>query len=688
MELIWLDWAIIAAFFIISLLIGLMVARKAGSSAAEFFLSGRNMPWWLLGISMVATTFSADTPNLVTDIVRKDGVAGNWAWWAFLLTGMLTVFVYAKLWRRSEVTTDLEFYELRYSGKPAAFLRGFRAIYLGVFFNVMIMATVCLAAIKIGSTLLGLDAWLTLSLVAAVTVVYSSLGGLRGVLITDFVQFGLAMLGSIWATVVIVNMPEVNGLDALLSYPGLQDKLSILPDFDDWEALLTLLILPIAVQWWSVWYPGAEPGGGGYIAQRMLSAKDEKNAIGATLLFNATHYALRPWPWILIALASLVVYPMTMDPAGNQIAMHEDAQQVLEQVSSEDLSALEAQIGLWKADAGEETQAEYARLQTLISEHPGAPEILSLAYLQREFSDGVATEKGADPLASEELVYIHLANPNIELSKLGHDLAYPTMLRYLPPGLIGLILASLIAAVMSTISTHLNWGSSYVVNDFYLRFVRPEATDKQLVGVGRFSTVALMVLSALLALLLSNALQAFGILLQIGAGTGLIFILRWFWWRINAWSEISAMIVSFAVALYLQILHPMITGSDLGTSASLLIGVFVTTLTWVLVTLFTQPTDYETLKSFYEKIQPAGKGWNALKRMAKDRNDTLLDTGISGRLSLEILAMVVGCTAIYSTLFAMGYWLYGNTMPAMVLTVIATGTGYGLFRLFKLIRMN
>ena len=688
MELIWLDWAIIAAFFIISLLIGLMVARKAGSSAAEFFLSGRNMPWWLLGISMVATTFSADTPNLVTDIVRKDGVAGNWAWWAFLLTGMLTVFVYAKLWRRSEVTTDLEFYELRYSGKPAAFLRGFRAIYLGVFFNVMIMATVCLAAIKIGSTLLGLDAWLTLSLVAAVTVVYSSLGGLRGVLITDFVQFGLAMLGSIWATVVIVNMPEVNGLDALLSYPGLQDKLSILPDFDDWEALLTLLILPIAVQWWSVWYPGAEPGGGGYIAQRMLSAKDEKNAIGATLLFNATHYALRPWPWILIALASLVIYPMTMDPAGNQIAMHEDAQQVLEQVSSEDLSALEAQIGLWKADAGEETQAEYARLQTLISEHPGAPEILSLAYLQREFSDGVATEKGADPLASEELVYIHLANPNIELSKLGHDLAYPTMLRYLPPGLIGLILASLIAAVMSTISTHLNWGSSYVVNDFYLRFVRPEATDKQLVGVGRFSTVALMVLSALLALLLSNALQAFGILLQIGAGTGLIFILRWFWWRINAWSEISAMIVSFAVALYLQILHPMITGSDLGTSASLLIGVFVTTLTWVLVTLFTQPTDYETLKSFYEKIQPAGKGWNALKRMAKDRNDTLLDTGISGRLSLEILAMVVGCTAIYSTLFAMGYWLYGNTMPAMVLTVIATGTGYGLFRLFKLIRMN
>lgn len=690
MELIWLDWAIIIAFFIVSLLIGLGVARKAGSSAAEFFLSGRNMPWWLLGISMVATTFSADTPNLVTDIVRTDGVAGNWAWWAFLLTGMLTVFVYAKLWRRSEVTTDLEFYELRYSGKPAAFLRGFRAIYLGFFFNVMIMATVCLAAIKIGSTLLGLDAWVTLSLVAAVTVVYSSLGGLRGVLITDFVQFGLAMLGSVWATVVIVNLPEVNGLEALLSYPGLQDKLNILPDFSDTSALLTLLILPIAVQWWSVWYPGAEPGGGGYIAQRMLSAKDEKNAIGATLLFNATHYALRPWPWILIALASIVVYPMTMNPEGNQIVMRQGAQEVLNTVGETEMTFLTEGINKWttEAEGNEAKIAGYNRLTQLIANYPDAPEIKSLAFLEYNMSDKGDATNAKDPLAMEEIVYLHLANPDIELSKLGHDLAYPTMLRFLPPGLIGLVLASLIAAVMSTISTHLNWGSSYLVNDFYLRFMNPEAKDSQLVSVGRISTVALMVFSALLAILLSNALQAFGILLQIGAGTGLIFILRWFWWRINAWSEISAMAVSFLVAIYFQIIHPAAFGTTVDTGIALVLGVGITSLAWILVTYLTEPTDFATLKHFYEKIQPGGNGWEAVKQMGRERNEPLHETGISGKLSLEILSMLVGCTAIYSTLFAIGYWLYGNYGPAAILTVVAAGSIFWLFKLWSKIRVQ
>lgn len=690
MELIWLDWAIIIAFFVVSLLIGLGVARKAGSSAAEFFLSGRNMPWWLLGISMVATTFSADTPNLVTDIVRTDGVAGNWAWWAFLLTGMLTVFVYAKLWRRSEVTTDLEFYELRYSGKPAAFLRGFRAIYLGFFFNVMIMATVCLAAIKIGSTLLGLDAWVTLSLVAAVTVVYSSLGGLRGVLITDFVQFGLAMLGSIWATIVIINLPEVNGLEALLSYPGLQDKLNILPDFNDTSALLTLLILPIAVQWWSVWYPGAEPGGGGYIAQRMLSAKDEKNAIGATLLFNATHYALRPWPWILIALASMVVYPMTMTPEEDHIAIHEDALGVLEHVGETEMQYLEKAITMWstKTTDSPEKTSSYDRLASLIASHPEAPEIKSLAFLEYNMSKKGTAPTPKDPLATEEIVYLHLANPNIELSKLGHDLAYPTMLRFLPPGLIGLILASLIAAVMSTISTHLNWGSSYLVNDFYLRFMNPEANDSQLVSVGRISTVALMVFSALLALLLSNALQAFGILLQIGAGTGLIFILRWFWWRINAWSEISAMAISFLVAIYFQIIHPALFNAAVDTGIALVLGVGITTMVWLIVTYVTEPTDFKTLKQFYEKIQPAGNGWEAVKKMGTERNEPVHDTGVSGKLSLEILSMLVGCTAIYSTLFALGYWLYGNEGPAAILTVVAAGSAFWLFRLWGKIRVQ
>lgn len=434
-----IDWGIIAAFFVISLLIGLFTAKQAGSSAKEFFLSGRNMPWWLLGVSMVATTFSADTPNLVTDIVRKNGVAGNWAWWAFLLTGMLTVFVYAKLWRRSEVTTDLEFYELRYSGKGAAFLRAFRAIYLGVFFNVVIMATVSLAAIKIGGVMLGLSPIQTLLIASIVTVVYSSLGGLKGVLLTDFFQFFIAMIGSFGAAYFILDLPEIGSLNNLLAHENVADKLNFLPDFTDPNVYIPLFIMPIAIQWWATWYPGAEPGGGGYIAQRMLSAKDEKNAIGATLFFNIAHYAMRPWPWILIALSSLVIFPQISD-------------------------------------------------------------------LQAAF-------------------------PDIPADKLGDDLAYSAMLTYLPTGLIGIVLASLIAAVMSTLSTHLNWGSSYIVNDFYLRFVKPEASDKELVSVGRISTVLLMALSALLALALSSALDAFNILLQIGAGTGLIFILRWFWWR-------------------------------------------------------------------------------------------------------------------------------------------------------------
>ena len=431
-----LDWGIIIAFFVISLGIGLWTARSAGKSVNDFFLSGRNMPWWLLGISMVATTFSADTPNLVTDIVRTNGVSGNWVWWAFLLTGMLTVFVYAKLWRRSEVLTDLEFYELRYSGKGAAFLRGFRALYLGVFFNIMIMATVCLAAIKIGGVLLGFSPVETLFIAATITVIYSSMGGLKGVIITDFFQFILAMAATLGAAVILIDLPQVGGLEALISHPDVMPKLDLIPDISEGEVFLVLFIIPIALQWWSVWYPGAEPGGGGYIAQRMLSAKDEKNAIWATLLFNFMHYAVRPWPWILVALASVIVFP-TLDS-------------------------------------------------------------------------------------------IQAAFPDLDPSVIGHDLAYPAMMSFLPSGLLGLLLASLIAAFMSTLSSHLNWGSSYVVHDFYRRFVEPEATEKKLVAIGRITTIVLMVLAGLLALALQNALQAFSILLQIGAGTGLLFILRWF----------------------------------------------------------------------------------------------------------------------------------------------------------------
>jgi len=571
-----LDWGIIAAFFIISLAIGLFTAKSAGSSAKEFFLSGRNMPWWLLGVSMVATTFSADTPNLVTDLVRKNGVAGNWAWWAFLLTGMLTVFVYAKLWRRSEATTDLEFYEMRYSGKGAAFLRGFRALYLGLFFNVVIMATVSLAAIKIGGVMLGLEPYETLLIASIVTVVYSSLGGLKGVLLTDFFQFFIAMIGSFGAAYYILDLPEIGSLSNLLAHEVVSTKLNFLPDFSDPNIYIPLFIMPIAIQWWATWYPGAEPGGGGYIAQRMLSAKDEKNAIGATLFFNIAHYALRPWPWILIALASLVIYPNISD-------------------------------------------------------------------LQAAF-------------------------PNIPVDKLGDDLAYSAMLTYLPTGLIGIVLASLIAAVMSTLSTHLNWGSSYIVNDFYLRFMKPEASDKELVAVGRISTVLLMVLSAFLALAMSSALDAFNILLQIGAGTGLIFILRWFWWRINAYTEISAMAISFVVAIFFEVINPKVEWIMIPENQAylkLVYSVAITTIGWLLVTFMTQPEKDEILLSFYRKVTPAAYGWKkVLDRYPSEKQE-------QGQLPKEIGLMLNGTVMVYAALFSTGFFIYGNMIPGFIAAVIA-----------------
>ncbi|MGA0431896.1 MAG: sodium:solute symporter family protein [Flavobacteriaceae bacterium] len=591
MQLSVLDWSIIIAFFVVSLLIGILVSKRAGSGVQEFFLSGRNMPWWLLGVSMVATTFSADTPNLVTDIVRTNGVSGNWVWWAFLLTGMLTVFVYAKLWRRSEVLTDLEFYELRYSGKGAALLRGFRALYLGVFFNIMIMAGVSLAAIKIGSVLLGLAPWQTLIIASTVTVAYSSLGGLKGVIITDFFQFALAMIATFWAAGVLVDLPEVGGLQNLLAHADVQPKLDFIPSLSNKELFFTLFLIPIAVQWWSVWYPGAEPGGGGYIAQRMLSAKDEKNAIWATLLFNFMHYAIRPWPWILVALASIIVFP-TLD---------------------------------------------------------------SLA----------------------------VAFPDIDPSLIGNDLAYPAMMSFLPAGLLGLLVASLVAAFMSTISTHLNWGSSYVVHDFYHRFIDSEASDKKLVAVGRWTTLLLMVFSGIIALLLSNALQAFSILLQIGAGTGLLFILRWFWYRINVYSEITAMIVSFVIALYLQIIHPALGFAPIATIDQLLWGVGLTTLSWVLVTLMTPAEDQATLVSFYQKIQPGGPGWKKVVQQAQQEGITVDTTKKPWDVPTGIICMLLGTAAVYSLLFAAGSLLYGDYGRMGILLLLTLVSTVGLFYFWK-----
>lgn len=587
-----IDWLIIAGFLAVSLAIGFAVSRRAGSNSTEFFLAGRQMPWWLLGVSMVATTFSTDTPNLVTDIVRTNGVAGNWVWWAFLLTGMLTTFVYARLWRRSGVETDIGFYELRYSGRAAAFLRGFRALYLGVFFNVMIMASVTLAAIKIGGVMLGISPATTVLIAGSVTVVYSMLGGLTGVIITDFLQFGVAMFGSLAAAWYALAHPAVGGLTALLSNPAVTPKLSILPDFSDSSLVLTVLIVPLGVQWWATWYPGAEPGGGGYIAQRMLAARNESHAQGATLLFNVAHYALRPWPWILVALASIVVFP--------------------------------------------------------------------------------------------DLESLRQAFPQIDPAVVRHDLAYPAMLTFLPAGLLGLVVASLVAAYMSTISTHLNWGASYIVNDYYRRFRNPAATEQQLVRVGRISTAALMFVACMVSLLLSNALQAFQILLQIGAGTGSLFILRWFWWRINAASEIAAMSISFVIAIYFHFLHPQLTGATVDPTTQLLVGVAITTVGWVSVTLATAPTGEATLRDFYRQTQPGGRGWAAVVRRADADGVSLAAGGASAaNLPVAIACMTLGCTAVYATLFATGYLLYGRTALATLLALLAATATAGIMKLWK-----
>ena len=593
MNLSTLDWAIIAATFAVTFTIGVLSLRRAGQGATEFFLSGRNMPWWLLGVSMVATTFSADTPNLVTDIVRKNGVSGNWIWWAFLLTGMLTVFVYARLWRRSGVITDIEFYELRYSGKSAAFLRGFRALYLGFFFNVTIMATVSLAAIKIGGIMLGLSPLNSVVWASLVTVAIAAMGGLRAVLLSDLFLFVLSMVGAIAAAVFAVNAPEVGGLDAMRNAPELANSLSFLPQLvrdangayttESINLFVSVLLIPIAVQWWSVWYPSAEPGGGGYVAQRMLAAKDEKNARAAVLLFNALYYGLRPWPWILVALCSLIVFP--------------------------DLASLSA------------------------------------------------------------------AFPDADASILNDDLAYPAMLqRVLPHGWLGLVIASLLAAYVSTISTHLNWGSSYVVHDFYRRFVRPDSSEEELVRVGRISTVLMMLVAGFLALQLSNALQGFEIMLQIGAGTGLLFVLRWFWWRINAISEVVAMIVSFVVALTLKL-------GDFGLASwqELLIGVGITTVCWMTAAWLTTPTDDETLQRFCKLTNPGGPGWRETYRQLKARGETPVETPVN--VPRGILCMLLGCAAVYGVLFAAGFWLYGEPLNALGLAMVSATAAAAIVRL-------
>lgn len=567
-----LDWVIIAFFLILFAGIGIFVSKQAGKDTKSFFLSSRNMPWWLLGVSMVATTFAADTPGLVTELVRTNGVSGNWVWWAMLLTGMLTVFFYARLWRKSGITTDLEFYELRYSGKTASFLRGFRAIYLGVIFNIITMAGVCLAGAKIANILLGISQEEMLLYASIIVVIYSTLGGLKGVLITDFIQFIIAMVGSIWATIYIVNIPEIGGIDNLLTNENVVDKLAFFPDFSNTEALITLLIIPLAVQWWSTWYPGAEPGGGGYIAQRMLAAKNEKHATWATLFFNVAHYAIRPWPWVVVGLVSIVVFP-------------------------------------------------------------------NLDSITETF-------------------------PNLTKQMQGHDVAYAAMMTYLPAGLIGIVLTSLIAAFMSTISTQLNWGSSYIVNDFYKRFLKPDATDKEQVLVGRISTVVLMLCAALFSFYLQSAADVFNLLLQIGAGTGLLFILRWFWSRINPYSEIAAMVISFLIAVFFfingKLDTPLVT---IAGHWQLVLGVVITTFGWIIVTLLTQPTDAKTLANF-----------NAL---------IFGDESKFKGFGNKTISFFCGVFGVYALLFSIGSFIYGEILKGFVLLVITTVLGFIIYKLNK-----
>jgi SSS family solute:Na+ symporter len=578
MQLATLDWLILLATLAICFAPALFFGRRASKNTSEFFASGRSVPWWLAGLSMVATTFSSDTPNLVTDIVRRNGVAGNWVWWAFVLTGVSTVFFYARLWRRSGVLTDLEFYEVRYSGTAAGVVRGFRALYLGFFFNCMIMATVNLAACKIAAILFGLERWQTLAFVGVLNVAFATHSGLWGVLVIDMIQFFIKMTAVIAAAYFALQAPGVGGLDGLITQlsarrgPGGLDYLAVLPDFtSNWDLAVAVFIMPIAVPWWAVWYPGAEPGGGSYIAQRMLASKSEKDALGAVLFFNVAHYVLRPWPWILVGLASLIVYP--------------------------------------------------------------------------ELSD------------------ISAAFPNLDPRLLGHDIAYPAMLKFLPAGFVGLMVGGLVAANSSTILTHLNWGASYLVHDFYRRFVNRDATEAHYVLVGRLATVLLFICSSATVYLLDTAKDAFDVILQVGAGTGLLYLVRWFWWRVNAWCEVAAMASSFLVSI--GFLAMARAGSPVSTHVALLLTVIITTVCWVVTALVTPPTDRDVLVEFYRKVRPVGPGWKPIRDLVGvDANAHAARDSIP----LGLLGWTAGSAMIWSALFAVGNALYGRTLQAVVLT--------------------
>lgn len=608
MKLLLIDWLIVAFTLFICFIPALFFGRRASRNTSEFFASGRSVPWWLAGLSMVATTFSSDTPNWVTQQVRQYGVAGNWQWWAFVLTGVSTVFFFARLWRRSGVMTDLEFYELRYSGKAASVVRGFRAVYLGLFFNCFIMGMVTLAACKIANILFGLPPWQTIVICGVLNVAFAAHSGLWGVLVIDMVQFFIKMTAVIAAAYFSlkevarhtgVGESALAGLHQLIARlgsqqvnfePGSQPVLSaidgrgqplldLLPNFALSELALMIFIVPMAIGWWANWYPGSEPGGGSYIAQRMLASKSEKDALGGTLFFNLAHYVLRPWPWIITALCSIIIFP--------------------------------------------------------------------------ELKDIQAAFPGADP------------------DLIGHDSAFPAMLKFLPVGFVGLMVGGLIAANSSTILTHLNWGSSYLVHDFYRRFVKRQASERHYVTAGRLCTVALYVVAALLSQILNSAQEAFEVLISIGAGTGLLYLLRWFWWRINAWCEVVAMISSFTISVAFIVLNK--TGHGQPFAHTVIYSVAFTTVCWLVTAFVTQPTSRERLIAFYKQVRPAGPGWKRIRSLAGvSEAEAALHADPLGKATVGWLG---GCAMIWSSLFAIGNFLYGRTATAWLLTGVFVVSG-------------
>ncbi|MEP6991782.1 MAG: sodium:solute symporter family protein [bacterium] len=611
MTLLPLDWIIVALSLLVCFIPALFFGKRAGTSTTEFFASGRSVPWWLAGLSMVATTFSSDTPNWVTQQVRQYGVAGNWQWWAFVLTGVSTVFFFARLWRRSGVMTDLEFYELRYSGRAASVVRGFRAVYLGLFFNCFIMGMVTLAACKIANILFLMPPWKTILVLGVLNVVFAAYSGLWGVLVIDMVQFIIKMTAVIAAAyfslVAVAQRTGVGtsalaGLRKLVSVLGTQQVtyraggqpvlspidghgqpiLALLPNFAMGDLALMIFIMPIAIGWWANWYPGAEPGGGSYIAQRMLASKSEKDALGGTLFFNLAHYVLRPWPWIITALCSIIIYP--------------------------------------------------------------------------ELKDIAVAFPGADPRL------------------LGHDSAFPAMLKFLPTGFVGLMVGGLIAANSSTILTHLNWGSSYLVHDFYRRFLNTTASERHYVTVGRACTVGLYVLAALLSLILDSAQDAFEVLISIGAGTGLLYLLRWYWWRINAICEVVAMVSSFTISVVFFVMKK--AGHPLPFAQTVLFSVAFTTACWLITAYVSAPTTMERLVAFYLKVSPAGPGWTRVREAAGI--SAAAGARTSDRMGQATLGWLSGCVTIWSSLFAIGNFLYGRTNAALLLTALFVVSGLTL----------